>query len=51
MRYLWESHKEKSYLEELDVHGIIIFKLSDRQHRLLWTGLIWFRLGTGRVLL
>jgi hypothetical protein len=45
----WESQKERDHWEDLDVGGWIILKwILDR---MVWTGLIWLRIGTNGGLL
>jgi hypothetical protein len=50
--YWWECEKERDHYENLDVGGWIILKwILQRQDGVVWTGLIWLRIGTnGRLL-
>jgi hypothetical protein len=46
--YWWNTLREKSHLEDLDVQGGIILKwIYKKWSREAWTELIWLRIGTG----
>jgi hypothetical protein len=48
MGFWWESHEER----DLDVGWRIILKwIVEKQDRVVWTGLIWLRIGTSSGLL
>jgi hypothetical protein len=50
--YWLESHKERDHQEDQDVGGLIISKwILERYDGLVWSALIWFRLGTSGGLL
>jgi hypothetical protein len=43
---LWESQKEKDRQEDEDIGGWIILKwICERYNGMIWTGLIWLKLG------
>jgi hypothetical protein len=45
--FWWKSQKERDHYEELDVGGKIILKLIlEASNVMLWTGFIWFGIGT-----
>jgi hypothetical protein len=46
--YWWGSQKEGDHWEDQDVGGWTILKwILERQDGMVWTGLIWLRIGTG----
>jgi hypothetical protein len=46
--YWWESQKEKYHHEDQDVDGrIILGWILERWDGVMWTGLVWLRIGTG----
>jgi hypothetical protein len=48
----WESEKEGGHQEDQDVGGwIILGWILWRRDGVMWTGLIWLRIGTGGELL
>jgi hypothetical protein len=47
----WESQRERDHREDEDVGGRIILKLYLRYDEVVWTRLIWFRIGTSGGLL
>jgi hypothetical protein len=52
--YWWESQKERDHCEDPDVGGWIILRVGwilERWDGVMWTGLVWFRIGTGGELL
>jgi hypothetical protein len=50
--FWWESQKERNYQQDLDVRGRIILKLVlEKWDELIWTGLIWVRVGSSGGLL
>jgi hypothetical protein len=50
--YWWENQKERAHQENQDVGGWTILKyILERQDGMLWTGSIWFRIGTSGGLL
>jgi hypothetical protein len=51
-RFWWESQQEEDHQEEQDAGGWIILKLIlEKQNGVVWTRLIWLRIGTsGRLL-
>jgi hypothetical protein len=49
--FRWGNLKEGDHLEDPCVDGMIILKLSSSCGMGAWTGLIWFRIWTGGVLL
>jgi hypothetical protein len=50
--FWWESQKERYHWEDIDVGERIILRwILKRQDEVLWTGLIWFRIGTSGGLL
>jgi hypothetical protein len=50
--FLWESQKERDHWENLDVGWRIMLRwILDRSDDVVWTGLIWLRIGTSEVLL
>jgi hypothetical protein len=49
---LWGSQKERDHYEDEDVGGWIISKCTiERWDGVVWTGLIWLRIGNGGGLL
>jgi hypothetical protein len=51
-RLLWESHKERDYWEDQDVGGCMTLGwILERWDGVMWTGLVWLRIGTGGELL
>jgi hypothetical protein len=45
--FWWESQEERNHLEDLDIGGRIILKwILERQDEVVWTGLIWLRIGS-----
>jgi hypothetical protein len=45
--FWWESQKERDHYEDLDVGARIILEwILERYDGVVWTGLIWFRIGT-----
>jgi hypothetical protein len=45
--YWWESQKERNYYEGVDIVGRIILKwILEILDGVVWTGLIWLRIGT-----
>jgi hypothetical protein len=50
--YWWEIQKERKHYEDQDVGEWIIIKwIFERYDGVVWTGLIWLRIGTsGRLL-
>jgi hypothetical protein len=45
--FWWESRKERDHCEDLDVGGRIILDLRETGWGgVMWTGLIWLRIGT-----
>jgi hypothetical protein len=45
--YRWESQKERDHYKDQDVGGWIILKwILERQGGVVWTELIWLRIGT-----
>jgi hypothetical protein len=50
--YWWESQKERDHWEDRDVGGWTTLKLIlDRYDGMVWSGLIWLRIGTSGGLL
>jgi hypothetical protein len=50
--YLWESQKERDFWENQDVCGWIILRwILDGYNEVVWTVLVWLRIGTSRGLL
>jgi hypothetical protein len=50
IRFWWESQKEIDHWEYLDVGDRIILKwIIERKDGVVWTGLIWLRIGTNGV--
>jgi hypothetical protein len=50
--YWWESQGERDHYEDLDVGGwIILGWFLERCDGVMWTGLVWLRIGTGGELL
>ena len=45
--FWWGNLREREHLEDLAVGGRIILNGSSRSGFGAWTGLIWFRIGTG----
>jgi hypothetical protein len=44
--FWWKSQKERDHHEDLDVGGRILEWILERQDGVVWTGLIWLRIGT-----
>jgi hypothetical protein len=45
--FWWGSEKERDLQEDLDIGGRIILRwILERQDGVVWTGLIWLRIGT-----
>jgi hypothetical protein len=45
-RFWWESRKKRDHYEELDVHGKRVLKLMlNKYDGMVWTGLIWLKIG------
>jgi hypothetical protein len=41
VEFWWESQKERSHMEDLDVSGTIVLKwILERYDEMVWTGLI-----------
>jgi hypothetical protein len=50
--FCWESQKERDHWEYLDEGGWVILKwILERYDVVVWTCLIWLRIGTSRELL
>jgi hypothetical protein len=50
--FLWEKQKERNLWEYLDVGARIILKwILERWDEVVWTGVIWLRIGTSGGLL
>jgi hypothetical protein len=50
--YWWESQRERDHWEGQDVGGWIILRgILERLDGVMWTGLVWLRIGTGGELL
>jgi hypothetical protein len=49
--YWWESQKERDHQEDQDIDGWIILKWMLDRLGVVWTGLIWLRIGTSGGLL
>jgi hypothetical protein len=50
--YWWESQMERDHYEDQDVgEWIILGLILERWDGLMWTGLVWLRIGTGGELL
>jgi hypothetical protein len=50
--YWWESRKERDHCEDQDVGGwIILGSILESWDGVMWTGLVWLRIGTGGELL
>jgi hypothetical protein len=50
--YRWESQRERDYEEDQDVDGwILLGCILERWNGVMWTGLVWLRIGTGVELL
>jgi hypothetical protein len=49
--FWWESRKERDIQEDLDIGGRILRWILERYNGVVWTVLIWLRIGTsGRLL-
>jgi hypothetical protein len=47
VRFWLESRKERDHLEDLNVVGMVILQfILERKDEMVWTGLIWLRIGT-----
>jgi hypothetical protein len=51
MGYWWESHKERDYQEDQNASGWIILSRILERWDVMWTGLVWLRIGTSGELL
>jgi hypothetical protein len=52
IEYWWESQKERDHWEDQEVGGWIIFKrILERSDELVFTAVIWLRIGTSGGLL
>jgi hypothetical protein len=50
--YWWESQRERDHYEDKDVGGwIILGCILERWDGVVWTGLVWLRIGSGGELL
>jgi hypothetical protein len=50
--YWWESQTERDHKEDQDVDGWIILRcILEKWDGVMWTGLVWLRIGTGGELL
>jgi hypothetical protein len=50
--YWWESQRERDHQEDQDLGGwIILGRILERWDGMVWTGLVWLRIGTGGELL
>jgi hypothetical protein len=50
--YWWVSQRERDHYEDQDVVGWIILRwILQRSDGVVWTGLVWLRIGTGGELL
>jgi hypothetical protein len=50
--YSWKSQKERDHCEDIDVGGWAILKwILESYNGMVWTGLIWLRIGTSGGLL
>jgi hypothetical protein len=50
--YWWERQKERDHQEDKEVGGWIILKwILESYNGVVWTGFLWFRIRTSRVLL
>jgi hypothetical protein len=48
MGYWWEGQRERGLKEDQDVSGwIILVRILERWDGVMWTGLVWLRIGTG----
>jgi hypothetical protein len=47
----WESQREGDHWEDQDVGGWILGWILERWDGVMWTGLVWLRIGTGGELL
>jgi hypothetical protein len=46
--FWWGDLREKDHLQDLGVDGRLILKWTFKKwYREAWTGLIWFKIGTG----
>jgi hypothetical protein len=48
---LWENLRQRDNSEDLGIDVRIIFKWIFKSEKRAWTGLFWFRIGTGSRLL
>jgi hypothetical protein len=52
MDYWWESQRERDHKDDQDVGGwIILVWILERCDGVIWTRLVWLRIGTGGELL
>jgi hypothetical protein len=50
--YWWESQRERDQYEDQEVCGwIILESILERWDGVMWTGLVWLKIGTGGELL
>jgi hypothetical protein len=50
--FWWKSQKERDHMEDADVGGRLILNwILEEQNVVVWTGLIWFRIGASGGLL
>jgi hypothetical protein len=50
--FWWESQKERDHYEDLELGGRIKLRwILERSDGVIWTGLIWLRIGTSGGLL
>jgi hypothetical protein len=47
----WERQSERGHREDQDVGGWILGQILERWNGVMWTGLVWLRIGTGGELL